>query len=309
MSSDDVRKTIEDTIKAHRVVLFMKGARFAPACGFSASVVGILDGFLPSYHTVDVLEEPAIRDGVKAFSEWPTIPQLYVDGQFVGGADIVKEMHARDELRALLGAEAVGPKQPTMTVSEDALKELRAAAKSMGADGAIMRMEISGKYEHDLYFGEPIAGDVVVDLGGMPLHLDGGSAFRADGVHIGFVNGPNGSGFKIENPNEPARVRQLSPAKLKEMMDGGERFELVDVRTPEEWERASIRSARLLDSDLEKELLAMDRATPLVFQCHHGMRSLQAAEQFVRKGFRYVYNLQGGIDGWSASVDPSVPRY
>ena len=138
MSSDDVRKTIEDTIKAHRVVLFMKGARFAPACGFSASVVGILDGFLPSYHTVDVLEDPAIRDGVKAFSDWPTIPQLYVDGQFVGGADIVKEMHARDELQALLGAEAVGPKQPTMTVSDDALKELRAAAKSMGADGAMV---------------------------------------------------------------------------------------------------------------------------------------------------------------------------
>ena len=62
-------------------------------------------------------------------------------------------------------------------------------------------------------------------------------------------------------------------------------------------------------AELETELLAMDRATPLVFQCHHGMRSLQAAEQFVRKGFRYVYNLNGGIDGWSASVDPSVPRY
>ena len=309
MSSDDVRKKIEDTIREHHVVLFMKGTRFAPSCGFSASVAGILDGFLPSYHTVDVLEDPAIRDGVKTFSDWPTIPQLYVGGQFVGGADIVKELHARGELQALLGAEAVGPKQPTMTVSDDALKELRGAAKTMGADGSVMRMEISGKYEHDLYFGEAIAGDVVVDLGGLPLHLDPGSAFRADGVNIGFVNGPSGAGFKIDNPNEPARVRQIPPSRLKEMMDRGERFELVDVRTPEEWEIASIRGARLIDRELEQEILAMDRATPLVFQCHHGMRSLQAAEQFVRKGFRTVYNLQGGIDAWSATVDPSVPRY
>lgn len=307
--SDDVRQRIEDTIKKHRVVLFMKGERGAPACGFSASVVGILDGFLPAYHTVDVLSDPDIREGVKAYSEWPTIPQLYVDGQFVGGADIVKELHARGELKAMFGADAVAPKQPTMTVSDDALRELRTAAKTMGADGAIMRMEVSSKYEHDLYFGEPIAGDLVVDLQGLPLHLDPASAFRADGIHIGFVSGPNGAGFKIENPNEPARVRQIHPGKLKEMMDKGERFELVDVRTPEEWEIASIRGARLLDRDLEKELAALDRATPLVFQCHHGVRSLQAAEQYVRKGFRYVYNLQGGIDGWSASVDPSVPRY
>ena len=309
MSSDDVRQKIEETIKGNRVVLFMKGNRFAPSCGFSASVVGILDGFLPSYHTVDVLEDPEIREAVKAFSEWPTIPQLYVDGQFVGGADIVKELHARGELRALFGADAVSPKQPTMTVGESALKELRTAAKSMGADGSIMRMEISGKFEHDLYFGEAIEGDLVVDLGGLPLHLDPGSAFRADGVHIEFVSGPNGAGFKIDNPNEPARVRQIGPARLKERMDRSERFELIDVRTPEEWERASIRGARLIDHELEQEILAMDRATPLVFQCHHGMRSLQAAEQFVRKGFRYVYNLQGGIDGWSTTVDPSVPRY
>lgn len=309
MSTDSVRQRIDEIIQRHRVVLFMKGDRYAPSCGFSASVVGILDGFLPSYHTVDVLEDPEIREGVKAFSEWPTIPQLYVDGVFIGGADIVREMHARGELKALLGADAVGPRQPAMTVDPGALDELRAAVKTMGADGSILRMEISAKYEHDLYFGEAVDGDVVVDVGGLPLHLDPGSAFRADGVHVGYASGPHGAGFKIDNPNEPARVRQIAPARLKEMMDRGERFELVDVRTPEEWERASIRGARLMDHDLERELLAMDRATPLVFQCHHGMRSQQAAEQFVRKGFRYVYNLQGGIDGWSASVDPSVPRY
>ena len=82
-----------------------------------------------------------------------------------------------------------------------------------------------------------------------------------------------------------------------------------DLRTEEEHELASLPGARLLDATYEHELLAMDRGTPLVFQCHHGVRSLHAAEHFLHKGFAEVYNLQGGIDAWSATVDPRVPRY
>ena len=81
----------------------MKGTRHMPQCGFSAQVVKILDELKPSYETVDVLRSPEIRDGVKAFSEWPTIPQLYIDGVFVGGCDIVREMQASGELQELIG--------------------------------------------------------------------------------------------------------------------------------------------------------------------------------------------------------------
>ncbi len=77
-----------------------------PQCGFSAQVVKILDELQPSYETVDVLRSPEIRDGVKAFSEWPTIPQLYIDGVFVGGCDIVREMQASGELQELIGVKA-----------------------------------------------------------------------------------------------------------------------------------------------------------------------------------------------------------
>lgn len=92
-------------------------------------------------------------------------------------------------------------------------------------------------------------------------------------------------------------------------MDGKAPFELVDVRTHEERAIASIEGSQLLDQASHDALLGLDPDTCLVFQCHHGIRSQHAAEYFRSKGFRNVYNLQGGIDAWSALVDPSVPRY
>ncbi|MEE9608447.1 MAG: Grx4 family monothiol glutaredoxin [Myxococcota bacterium] len=103
MSLDEAtRKKIASIIESDRVVLFMKGNRHVPQCGFSATVVQILDTFVPEYTTVDVLSAPDVRDGIKEFSSWPTIPQLYVNGEFVGGCDIVREMHAAGELQGVL---------------------------------------------------------------------------------------------------------------------------------------------------------------------------------------------------------------
>jgi rhodanese-related sulfurtransferase len=104
-------------------------------------------------------------------------------------------------------------------------------------------------------------------------------------------------------------IRQLSAPELQAMIDNGEPFELVDVRTDEERAVASIEGSRLLDRAYHDELLQRDRDTPLVFQCHHGVRSQQAAEYFQQHGFRNLSNLQGGIDAWSLLVDPSVMRY
>ncbi len=103
--SDATRNRIGSIITSDRVVLFMKGTPQAPQCGFSASVVQILDRFLPSYTTFDALGDPEIREGIKAHSSWPTIPQLYVDGEFIGGCDIVQEMFASGELEKTLRGE------------------------------------------------------------------------------------------------------------------------------------------------------------------------------------------------------------
>ena len=99
---DDTRARIDTLVAENRVLLFMKGNRQFPQCGFSATVVQILDSLLPDYQTVDVLADPAIRDGVKEYSSWPTVPQLYIDGAFQGGCDIIREMYEGGELQAVL---------------------------------------------------------------------------------------------------------------------------------------------------------------------------------------------------------------
>ena len=111
------------------------------------------------------------------------------------------------------------------------------------------------------------------------------------------------------NAPEPPEIRQISAPELAAMLESSPALELVDVRTPEERALASIQGSRLLDQPYHDALLLRDRDTPIVFQCHHGIRSQHAAEYFRRQGFRNLYNLRGGIDAWSMQVDPSVPRY
>jgi monothiol glutaredoxin len=93
---------IEEVVNANDVVLFMKGTALFPQCGFSSRAVAILDHLGVGFETVDVLQDPEIRNGIKAYSDWPTIPQLYVKGEFVGGSDIMMEMFEAGELQQLL---------------------------------------------------------------------------------------------------------------------------------------------------------------------------------------------------------------
>lgn len=99
---DATRQRIQDLIDQNKVVLFMKGTRHFPQCGFSGAVVQMLNGAKAKYETVNVLADPSIREGIKEFASWPTIPQLYVGGKFVGGCDIVRELSTRGELAAML---------------------------------------------------------------------------------------------------------------------------------------------------------------------------------------------------------------
>jgi len=104
--SESTRARIDDLLASNRVVLFMKGRRGAPQCGFSAAATDRLDSLLEDYATVDVLADEEIRQGIKHFANWPTIPQLYVNGEFVGGSDIMMEMYQSGELQQVLGTPA-----------------------------------------------------------------------------------------------------------------------------------------------------------------------------------------------------------
>lgn len=105
--TDAVQQRIAEIVKGNDVVLFMKGTPLFPQCGFSSRAIAILEHLGVAYETVDVLQDQLIRQGIKSFSDWPTIPQLYVKGEFVGGSDIMMEMYEAGELQQLMADEGV----------------------------------------------------------------------------------------------------------------------------------------------------------------------------------------------------------
>ncbi len=104
----DATARIDETVKAHPVVLFMKGTPLFPQCGFSSRAIAILEHLgVEDFHSVDVLQDQGVRQGIKSYSDWPTIPQLYVAGEFVGGSDIMMEMYEAGELKQLMADKGI----------------------------------------------------------------------------------------------------------------------------------------------------------------------------------------------------------
>ena len=303
----ETRSEIEEFVKSGPVVLFMKGTRDAPQCGFSAQVVQILDGLVSDYRTLDVLERPEIRAGIKEYSEWPTIPQLYVGGEFLGGCDIIREMHASGELHEALGLPAPAKTPPPSVTVTDAARALIENAMA-NSEFREVHVKIDARFNHQLGFGPEEPGQIRAESNGVRLLFDPDSARRADGLAIDATDGAEGRGLTVDNPNRP-NVGQLSPRELEAWLDAGEPLVLLDVRTPEERATAHIEGSELLDDEAARRVEALPRDTRLVFHCHSGARSQAAAERFAGLGFSDVHNLAGGIDAWSLQVDPSVPRY
>ena len=100
----DIFKQIDADVKANKIMIFMKGNRSFPQCGFSAATVQIFNELGVDYKTADVLSDPELRDGIKSYSNWPTIPQVYINGKFVGGCDIIRELHENGELEPMVKA-------------------------------------------------------------------------------------------------------------------------------------------------------------------------------------------------------------
>jgi monothiol glutaredoxin len=195
------RQRIASLIEGNDVVLFMKGNRTAPQCGFSAKVVQILDEALPSYTTVDVLADPAMRSGIKEFSSWPTIPQLYVRGEFLGGCDIVQELCVSGELYAKLGVEAPQPVVPALRVSDAAASALQRLVQAR--PGMQLHLRVDPRFQNAMYFGPREPGEIEVEANGVVIQVDAATGRRADGVSIDAEETPEGPAFRIDNPNAP----------------------------------------------------------------------------------------------------------
>ena len=305
--SAETKERIASLIAQNDVIVFMKGNRMMPQCGFSGKTVQILDSLLPDYATVDVLEDPEIRTGIKEYSSWPTIPQLYIKGELIGGSDIVVELYSTGELHQKLGLQPPEHKVPTVHITDAAAQRIREYMQRN--PGGELHLSVDARFQGALGLSPRQDHEIAVEANGVTVLMDTLTAQRADGLSIDLVETPSGTGFKIDNPNAPNQVKQIDAKTLKGMLDQGERFHLFDVRTPEERAIAKIEGARLLDQEVAAEIEKMPKDTLLVFHCHHGGRSQAAAEHFRDHGFTNTHNLIGGIDAWAIEVDPSVPRY
>jgi monothiol glutaredoxin len=215
---------IEQMLNDNPVFLFMKGTPESPQCGFSGKVTNILNAWNVPFKSFNVLADESIRQGIKDYANWQTIPQLYINKEFVGGSDVVEEISNNGELGELLN---------------EAFPEM-----------------------------------------------------------------------KITPPPPPAEVQEVNALEASVIMKENPNISLLDVRSPQERETACLENSVLLDQELVEEMLdKWDKDTAMMFICHTGQRSRQAAQYFAAQGFQKVYNISDGIHGWSSSVDSSIPTY
>jgi monothiol glutaredoxin len=302
-----LRSRIESILTATRVVLFMKGQPTMPQCGFSAKAVGALQDLGVEFAHVNVLADPEIREGIKAYGDWPTIPQLYIDSELVGGSDIILQMASSGELSSVLGLAAPDRTPPRITVTPAAVEMLRGALAD--APGASLQLSIDASFQPNFQLAPHDDNAIAAESNGLRVQFDLASARRAEGITIDWVDDIRGKGLAIDNPNAPKAVQELAVRDADDQRRAGT-VTIVDVRPADERAIAAINAPfETFDGDNRARLEALPKDTPLAFLCHHGGRSAQAAEQFRAQGFSKVYNITGGIDAWSDAVDNSVPKY
>lgn len=294
------KERIDKLLSDHKIVLFMKGYKTQPMCGFSARVVSMLSELEVDYHSENIFDDPEMRSGMKDYSNWPTFPQLYIDGEFVGGCDIVTGMFQDGSLHTMLGVIREEVATPSIEISDAAVAAFLAAMQRY--DGVHVIVDISPQFQYDIGLGQAGSSEMAVTSNEFTIYMSRSAAKRANGMKIDFQNGQ----IKIDNPNEPISVRGLNVRELKQWMDMKKEHILFDVRGEEEREIARIESARPFSPET---LEGISKDAVLVFHCHHGGRSLNAAQMVLEQGFQNVYNLEGGIHAWSMHIDPMIRTY
>ena len=303
-----LRARIESLLQSNRVVLFMKGQPNMPQCGFSAKAVGALGALGVDYAHVNVLADQEIREGIKAYGDWPTIPQLYIDGELVGGSDIIEQMTNSGELAGLLGLDAPDRTPPAITITPAAAEMLKNAVADAGP-GAVLALSINAQFQPNFQLAQFDANAIAAESNGVRVQFDLGSARRADGITIDWVDDIRGKGLASDNPNAPRPVQALSPMDADAKVRAGEVL-LVDVRPADERAIAAVSVPfKTFDGNGRADLEALPKDTALAFLCRSGGRSQQAAEEFLARGFTRVYNVTGGINAWADEVDGTIGKY
>jgi len=294
-----VRERIEQQIAAHDVVLYMKGTPKMPQCGFSAKTAGMLDNLLSGdYATYNVLEDESIREGIKVFGNWPTIPQLYIKGELVGGCDIITEMFNAGELHEMLGMEKPDRTPPEIEITDKAAGKIREFLDAY--PGQHLHFAIGSDWDAQFHVGPKQGQEIEATSAGITVLMDLSSASRAKGARIDWVESVQGEGLALELPGAPAPVKTMTPSELQNRMNDGERLMVVDTRAEADRQAAPLEFARPLDAELMAELKDADQHMPLVFVCNSGVSSQAVAEHYRKQGFTQVYNLEGGAQALSS---------
>ena len=304
--NDDVKGKIENHVLNNRVVLFMKGTPQQPMCGFSAKSVAALDSLVPDYVAINVLDDSDIREGIKAYGDWPTIPQLYIDGELVGGCDIILNMLNSGELHQSLGMDAPDRTAPEVTITEAAAEKIQEAMS--GHEGIALHFSVDANWEAQFNLAPPQGNEIASESNGIKVLMDIGTAQRAKGASIDWVSTMQGEGLAIDLPEAPAPIKQMTVQELAEALKAGE-ITLIDIRGTHDRSRAFVEGAVSLDQETMEKLERLPKDTELAFLCHHGNSSVGAAEHFRKQGFTNVSNVAGGINAWSLEIDSSIPTY
>jgi monothiol glutaredoxin len=304
--TDSVKGKIENLVHGNKVVLFMKGTRQQPMCGFSARTVAALDSVLPDYATVNVLDDQDVREGIKVYGNWPTIPQLYIDGELVGGCDIVLNMLNSGELHQQLGLEAPDRTPPEVTITPGAAEKILEAIQ--GHEGIALHFQVDANWDAQFNLAPPQGNEIVAESNGVKILMDLATAQRARNATIDWISSVRGEGLAIDLPMAPPPVKQMSVQELAERLKAGD-VTLVDVRGDADRARASLEGSVVLSREEMARLEKMPKDSAIAFLCHHGNSSMGAAEYFRKQGFTNISNVAGGINAWSLEVDSSVPTY
>lgn len=296
--NEQTKQEIEKLISNNTCVLFMKGNPKHPQCGFSSNTVKILNEIVgEDFSYCNVLEDQNIREGIKEYGNWPTIPQLYINKELVGGNDIVTEMYNSGELQTMLGKPMPERKPALITITEKAKENILSGIENIGS--SVLMLSIDSQFNTRFSIEEPKGYELTSDVGDIKIYMDIGTAKRADGIEIDWVEDLQGSGLVIKNPNEPKSVNQISKNELEKGMADGVYSHIYDVRGEHEFLANSIPGSKRLDKQNMQEIENLEKHTPLVFVCSVGNSSQGACEFYRKKGYTNVNNLVGGVSVWS----------
>lgn len=294
--TDHARKTITDLLDNNRVVLFMKGSPSMPQCGFSAKATGILGSLLGDYATFNVLEDEEVREGIKEFGQWPTIPQLYVDRELIGGSDIINEMFGSGELHDVLGLEQPDRTPPTFTISEAAANAIRQSVPDQGSE--VLHFAINDHWQGEFMLQPATGHEIRAEASGIELHMDPMTAQKARDMHIDWIETMQGSGLSVDLPMAPPAVKPMTVAELATRLDSGVSLRVYDVRSEPMRTQKPFDAATPLDRDAMADIDSLPKDTPMAFLCQRGNSSAATAEHFRLKGYTQVFNIVGGLDAW-----------